>query len=86
MSSSLNDDGEVYLRIKSERVKGPVPTPKYPVLLQEACLRGHHLREVVSQTSEIPPQVHTANVQSYMWKHHIDTETLEDRVGLRSLE
>jgi hypothetical protein len=83
VSSSLNDDGEVDLRIKAaggpirEMAKGRVPTPKYSVLLQEAGLRGHHLSDafvwlrglgnhsqVVGQTSKMPPQVHTANVQT----------------------
>jgi hypothetical protein len=108
VSSTLNDDGEVDLRIKAagalfgkwrksvfQHRNIPVSCKKlaYEGIILATLLYGCEAWAITAKSLDKLQNFHRKSTRQmcrvttdHMWKHHIDTETLEDRVGLRSLE
>jgi hypothetical protein len=108
VSSTLNDDGEVDLRIKAagalfgkwrksvfQHRNIPVSCKKlaYEGIILATLLYGCEAWAITAKSLDKLQKFHRKSTRQmcrvtteHMWKHHIDTETLEDRVGLRSLE
>jgi hypothetical protein len=108
VSSSLNDDGEVDLRIKAagalfgkwrkavfQHRNIPFSCKKlaYEGIILATLLYGCEAWAITAKSLDKLQKFHRKSTRQmcrvtteHMWKHQIDTETLEDRVGLRSLE